>query len=189
VQQSIDALRLCIPVVLGVIGLTTFAWTQTRAAPAAVRVNASIQELMDGQIDPAADALWDSVAYIASTSGVEDRQPRTDAEWRAVRAQAVKLLEGTDLLAMPGRRVAVQPKKVGEGELTPAEIQRRIGATRAAFVQLAGALRQTGLEALAAIDARDAPGLMAAGSQIDEACEACHVAYWYPNQSRPGAQR
>jgi cytochrome c556 len=144
---------------------------------------------MDGQIDPAADALWDSVAYIASTSGVEDRQPRTEAQWRAVRAQALKLIEGTDLLAMPGRRVAVGSTPVGEGESTPTEIQRRIDANRAAFVQFAGALRQTGLQALAAIDARDAQALLAAGSQIDEACESCHLVYWYPNQGRAGASR
>jgi hypothetical protein len=35
----------------------------------------TIQELMDARIDPPADALWDSVAFIASARGEEDRRP------------------------------------------------------------------------------------------------------------------
>src|SRR5437764_65820 len=51
----------------------------SRAADASeppYRLTATIQDLMDGIIDPSADVLWDSVAYIATTKGIEDRQPR-----------------------------------------------------------------------------------------------------------------
>jgi hypothetical protein len=159
---------------------------------------------MDGIIDPSADVLWDSVAYIASTKGIEDRQPRTDEEWKTVRNSAITLIEAANLLSMPGRMVAhvhkprdanAAPALTAEavagsvpssGELTPAEIQQRIDATHVAFVQFARNLQDAGLKALAAIDAKNAQGLMDAGGQIDEACEACHVTYWYPNQHRPG---
>jgi len=149
-------------------------------------VTATIQDLMEGQIDPAADALWDSVAYIATLSGTEDRRPRSDADWAAVRREALILIEATNLLIMPGREVRSDAATVGLGELTPAEIQARIAASRPGFVQLAGGLRRAGLEALAAIDAKDPERLIDAGSTIDAACEACHVVYWYPNQQRPG---
>jgi cytochrome c556 len=147
---------------------------------------------MDGIIDPSADVLWDSVAYIATTKGIEDRQPRTDDEWKAVRNSAITLIEAANLLSMPGRRVAAAHAQTdappGLGELSHAEIQQRIDATHDGFTQLARNLQDAGLQALAAIAAKDAQRLMDAGGTIDEACEACHVTYWYPNQNRPGTQ-
>ena len=157
------------------------------------RLTATIQDLMDGIIDPSADVLWDSVAYIATTKGIEDRQPRTDDEWKTVRNSAITLIEAANLLSMPGRTVAAthapSDAPPGLGELSHAEIQQRINATHDGFTQFARNLQDAGLKALAAIAAKDAQGLMDAGGAIDEACEACHVTYWYPNQQRPGSQR
>jgi cytochrome c556 len=150
------------------------------------RLTATIQDLMEGQIDPSADALWDSVAFIATKAGIEDRQPRTDEQWKAVRTQAITLIEATNLLSMVGRRVAMADSPAGPGELRPAEIEQRVEASHDAFVQFARSLQDAGLKALSAIDARNPQGLMDAGAAIDEACEACHVTYWYPNQNRPG---
>jgi hypothetical protein len=36
------------------------------------------------------------------------------------------------------------------------------------------------LQALEAIDAKDAKRLLDVGGDIDAACEACHLVYWYP---------
>lgn len=147
---------------------------------------ATIQDLMEQQIDPSADALWDSVAYIASTTGIEDRKPHTDEQWQAVRTSALTLIEAANLISMPGRRIASPLKSAGRGELEPAQIQQRIAASPEAFTQLARGLQNAALRALDAIDARDPQRLMDAGGAIDEACEACHVTYWYPDQQRPG---
>jgi len=144
---------------------------------------------MEGLIDPSADTLWDSVAYIANTAGIEDRQPRTPEQWQAVRTSAVNLIEAANLLSMPGRIVSHDPAgdipQPGPGELKPADIQQRIDASHEAFVQYARGLQAAGLQALAAIDAKNAQGLMDSGATIDEACEACHMTYWYPDQRRP----
>jgi hypothetical protein len=154
------------------------------------RLTATLPDLMDGINDPAADVLWDSVAYIATTKVIEDREPRTDDEWKTVRNSAITLIEAANLLSMPGRRVtaahAPTDAPSGLGELSHAEIQQRIDATHDSFTQFARNLQDAGLKALAAIAAKDAQGLMDAGGTIDEACEACHVTYWYPNQNRPG---
>jgi len=147
---------------------------------------ATIQELMAGRVDPAADALWDSVAIIVSAAGIEERRPRTEADWKAVRLQALTLMESTRFLGVQGRRVASQTTPQGPGELAPPEIQRRIDANHDAFVGFADALRIAAQQALAAIDARDPQRLMDAGGVIDSACEACHLTYWYPAQSRSG---
>jgi hypothetical protein len=147
---------------------------------------------MDGIVDPSADVLWDCVAYIATKKGVEDRQPRTDEEWQAVRYSAITLIEAANLLSMPGRRVAAAHNPASAaappapGELTHAEIQQRVESTHGAFTQFARNLQDAATRALTAIDGKDAQGLMEAGGVIDQACEACHVTYWYPNQNRPG---
>ena len=142
---------------------------------------------MEGQIDPAADALWDSVAYIASASGVEDRQPRSDADWAAVRREALVLIEAANLLTVPGRSVRHGTEAARPGELNTGQTQALIEARRQEFFTLAGVLQRAGLGALAAIEARDAAGLMEAGGRIDAACEACHLIYWYPNQRSAGS--
>jgi len=162
---------------------------QPQAPAPQYRLTATVQDLMQGLIDPSADALWDSVAYIANASGIEDRQPRTPEQWQAVRTSAVNLIEAANLLSMPGRIVADDPAgnppSLKPGEHKPAEIQQRIDASHEAFVQFARGLQAATLQALTAIDAKNAQGLMDAGATIDEACEVCHVTYWYPNQRRP----
>ena len=172
-------------VALGMSGCTKTVAPTTGSPQPQFRLTASVQDLMEGLVDPSADALWDSVAYIANTAGIEDRRPRTDAEWNAVRVNAINLIEAANLLGMPGRRVT-PGKTAGPGELTPAEIQQRIDDGHDTFVQFTHVLQDAGARALTAIDAKDPQGLMDAGGVIDEACEACHVTYWYPNQNRPG---
>ncbi len=140
---------------------------------------------MDYMVDPAADGLWNSVAIVYTRTGVDHRQPRTDDEWKAVRGQAVALMESMNLLVMDSRHAAPAGSVPGEGELTPAEIDQRMAASRAAFVGFAQGLRTAGQKALVAIDKKDAGGLLDAGGDIEEACEACHVTFWYPNQKAP----
>jgi cytochrome c556 len=167
------------------IAAATLVQLQLACADAPQRA-LTIQELMDTRVDPSADVLWDSVAFIASAKGEEDRRPRTPAEWGAVRRSALALIEAVDELATPGRRVAAVEKEPGPGELRASAIQRRIDANPAAFARHARVLESAAQKALAAIDAKNADALMTAGGIIDEACEACHVVYWYPHQKGLG---
>jgi hypothetical protein len=166
--------------------------SQASAGPEAAKtadspfiITATIKELMDSTIDPSADGLWDSVAVVSTKKKVEERQPRTDEEWKAVRRHAITLIEAMNLIVMEGRHAAPPGTKPNEGELAPEEIDRRIAASRPAFVQFAHGLRATAVKALEAIDKKDAAALLQTGGDIDEACEACHVTYWYPNQKIP----
>lgn len=137
---------------------------------------------MDGVVDPSADYLWDSVSTIVTRKGVEERRPRTDEDWKNVRRRAIELIEAPNLLIMDGRKVA-KPGEKSENpgiELGPEDIQQIIDGDRATFIQRAHALQDAGLKALAAIDRKDVDGLSDAGEAIDEACEQCHLKYWYP---------
>jgi hypothetical protein len=71
------------------------------------------------------------------------------------------------------------------GEASAEVLQQRLDANRAAFVGFAQALRNVALKALDAIDAKDANRLLEVGGEIDEACEACHLVYWYPPDLTP----
>ena len=146
------------------------------------RKTATIKDIMDSMVDPSADFLWESVATIVTRKGTEERRPRTDDEWKAVRRAAITLVEATNLLIMDGRAVA-KPGEKSENpgiELSPEAIRRVMDDDPDTLVKLAGALHDAGMKAMAAIDAKNADALSDAGEVIDNACETCHLKYWYP---------
>jgi hypothetical protein len=171
---------------------------QKESAPAAgepkmpFRPTASVQDLMVNVVDASADVLWESVAVISSEKGTEEKQPRTDEEWATVRARAITLMEGANMLMIPGRAVVEPGKKLQdegtEGNLTAEAIQKLKDEDPMAFASRALALHDSAQAALKAIDAKDAQSLSDVGGAIDEACEQCHTKYWYPNAVGPGAQ-
>ncbi len=62
-------------------------------------------------------------------------------------------------------------------------MQKKIDASPEAFEAFAGVLRDSGLRALAAINAKNPTDLFDVGEAIDAACETCHLTYWYPDQA------
>jgi hypothetical protein len=158
------------------------------------RVVATIKDLMDAMIDPAGDFIFDAVATIVTPGGTEEKAPKNDEEWAVVRNNAMVLIEGANLLMIPGRHVAAGSEKTlpkGKslpsaaelgGELDPIAIEARIKVDRPMFIKLARGLQVAAAGALKAADAKDVQGLLAAGDVIDDACEQCHLRYWYPDQ-------
>src|SRR5712675_433861 len=168
---------------------TTAAGKAVGASDSPIRITATIQDLMDAEVDPAADFLWGSVGFVSTKDGTEDKRPRTDKDWDTVRNQAIILIEATNLLVLPGRIVATAGSKLDPSEvagfLDPKDIQKAIDANQPAFVNLAHGLHDAAAEILKAIDAKDVPRMDAAGEKLDAACEACHRTFWYPNAPEP----
>jgi hypothetical protein len=152
--------------------------------------SATVKDIMLSIVDPSADALWESVAEIVTSSGTEHRAPSTDEDWAALRAHAVRLMEVPNLLIVEGRLVARPAEKSANPgiELEPGDIQQRIDSNRQQWTEASGALHDAVRPALAAIDARDTEGLMNAGDPIYRACEGCHLTFWYPNNPAPPPQ-
>jgi len=150
---------------------------------------ASIQDVMRGWVDPSADALWDAVSSEVSAGGTVDHQPRTDDEWDAQRLNALRLAEAANLLLVFGRPVADRGARLEDAQvkvvLPPAAIAARIARDPRVFSSRALVLRAAAEQALAATRAHDVPALLKAGTAIDEACEACHLSYWYPGGGPP----
>jgi hypothetical protein len=144
------------------------------------RTNASIKDIMDAFVDPAADYIWDAVATTVTANGRQEKYPRTDEEWKELRRRAIQLTEGANLLLMPGRRVAAPGQTADPRvELPPDQIEALINQDRRSFASLAHALQDSVVPALQAIDAKDKDKLLEAGDAIDRACENCHMKYWY----------
>jgi len=151
----------------------------------------SVRELMQTIIDPLADNIFDAVGSDVTEKGVVERRPTTDEDWAKVMQGAVALAEGTNLLKMHPRLAApadytFDPKERGAGapELAPAEIQKKIEADPALWNKNANGLRDEALKVIEIVKARDADKLFAAGSDIDKACENCHLEYWYPGDKK-----
>jgi hypothetical protein len=147
----------------------------------------SIKDLMESIIDPSADAIWGAVRTVVDQQGVHEIFPKTPEEWLDVRRAAVRIIEGANLLMMPGREAAPPDAKseVPGVELEPAAITALIKKNRKQFDAFAEELRFLGLEALKAADAKNAGLLLDVGGKIQDACERCHKAFWYPNENLP----
>ena len=149
--------------------------------------SSTIKDLMQFVLDPSADAVWLSVTTIITAAGTVETMPKTDEDWAKVRSGAITLIEGANLLMMPGRHVA-RPGEKSEApgvELEPAEMEALINKDRAGWNSRAKALGEAGLEVLKAIDAKDPQKVFDLGEQIEAACENCHQNYWYPNDRIP----
>lgn len=162
-------------------------------APAAPPSHAlSIQDLMISIVDPAADALWEAVSSETTASGSVEHQPQTAAQWQAVRQHALRLIEAAQLLGIEGRPVAHAGKTLEDAHVAgiwgAADIEQEIASTASTFKARAAELGESAQAALVAIDARDPARLLVAGGRIDQACERCHMVYWYPNVAQPPAK-
>jgi cytochrome c556 len=179
--------------VAAVVAVALLVTTVTRSQPGGdplptFQTTASIQDIMASIVDPAADALWDSVSEEWDKDGLRENKPVTDEDWKAVRDHAVVLQESADLLLFPGRRAAAPGKVLEdadvEGIYDAADVEAAIAKDRAGYEAFSVALHETARELVVAAEAKDVHALQTLGEQLDAVCEACHLQYWYP-----GAQR
>ena len=173
-----------------VAGVLVLSGCRERPAPKAdtaavpeLRLNATIRDIMDSFIDPAADHIWDAVAITVTAKGRVEKHPRTDEEWKELRRRAIQIMEGANLLLIPGRRVARPGEKVDPRvAIPPDQIEVLINQDRANFTKLAYELYDSVVPVLQAIEAKDKDKLLEVGDGIDRACENCHTKYWYAKQ-------
>lgn len=161
--------------------------TTEKGIAAAQTPFATVQEIMLAVIDPNVDPIWNAVTTTVTKEGVEEKAPASDEEWALLRKHAIALIEAGNLLLIPDRQVAVAgaSTSIHPVEEDPKAIATLIQAKQADFAQKAVGLQEATKLALVAIDQKNAEGLLKAGEGIEKACEACHSAYWYPNDKRP----
>jgi hypothetical protein len=79
-----------------------------------------------------------------------------------------------------GRRRG-EAASAGQPELSPAQIQAKIEKDRALWYKYADGLKIAALDAVRIAKTRNIDALFKAGDAVDQACEACHLEYWYPD--------
>jgi hypothetical protein len=149
------------------------------------KLTAPVRDIMSSMIMPNADVLWNAVSTNITNKGIEEKAPQTAEEWKVVHNSAVTIAEASNLIVMPGRRVAAPGEKEADPDvnLTPEKIEAMIDRDRATWIKMAKDLHDSILPALKAIDAKDPKALSDAGAGIDKACEDCHLKFWYPKEA------
>jgi hypothetical protein len=197
-MQKVRMLLVC--ATAGFLGIVAAAQqTSPAAAPAnrsttqrpsgvtpAYRPVATVQDLMAGMIDPASKVVFKAVSSEIGPNGTVETAPKNEEEWTVVRRNALMMVEGANLLMMPGRHMAPPQfaKLHNDGELSPAEIEIRVAKDRGTWNRLAGEFRQAALVALKAAESKKTQDFSAANEAVDTACETCHLRYWYPDQEK-----
>ena len=132
----------------------------TRQAPAITTAAsrlipvASVRQIMNGIVGPAATVVFGAVGTTVSSTGTEEKMPRTEQEWEAVGNSAAALIESGNLMLMNGRAV-------DNGE----------------WLKQSQALIDTATVALKAIEAKNAEQLFDSGEGIYASCDDCHRTY------------
>ncbi|MCU1386184.1 MAG: hypothetical protein JWL71_4881 [Acidobacteria bacterium] len=146
----------------------------------------SVKELMRDFIDPASDYVFDAVGIVSTQKNIVETAPKSDADWDKIRTGAVMLAEGAYLLKVPRPFAPAGDENNSTGpdpeELSPAQIKAKLEADPVLWNAKIEALRNVGLEVLAIVKRRDAKELWDAADNLDQACESCHLAYWYPGE-------
>jgi hypothetical protein len=124
--------------------------------PAAPPV-ASVLELMDGIVSPAAQVVYDSVATIVDREGVKETRPKNDREWARVAGNAAVLIEASQLLQTEGR-----------------------ARESADWAPIAKAMGEAAAMARAAAQKQDAEGILEAGEHLNNSCDNCHRKFQVP---------
>jgi hypothetical protein len=149
----------------------------------------SVRELMTHIFNPTANLIFDAAVVDVSTTGTTTTIPVSDEDWQTVERGLLTLAETSNLLKVP-RKVAPdyaaeEPAEPGTPapELTPAQIQAKIDEDRGRWNKHADDLRSVAIASMTLVKTRDPEVLFKVGGDIDNACEACHLEYWYPGDT------
>jgi hypothetical protein len=189
----------CLVTAAGVLflGALVSQCTSSKPAPPAETVSplwgdlkpvVSVKELMEYEIDPLADNIFDAVGTDVGAKGLVEKAPKTAGDWAKVRTGAVVLAEAANLLKIP--RPFAPPGVLNNSsgpnapELSPDAIRAKVEADKTLWNSHVEDLRAVALEVLDIVKRKDTDALLAAGGKLDEACETCHLEYWYPGDRK-----
>ena len=144
----------------------------------------SVKELMRGMIDPASDYIFDAVKIVTTKKGEVETLPKTDEDWAKLRIGATTIAEGIYLLKVPRPFTPPGDNNNSSGpdatELSPAQIKAKVEKDPVLWNAKIEALRNVMKEVLDIVDKKKTAELWEASYNLDQACEGCHLEYWYP---------
>ena len=128
--------------------------------------------------------IFDAVKVEIGPTGTVEKVPKTEKDWERIRIGAVTIAEGIYLLKIPRPFAPQGDENNSRGpaptELSPAQIQAKLEADPVLWNAKIEALRNVGLEVIEIVSKKNVAELWEAGDNLDQACEGCHIQYWYP---------
>jgi hypothetical protein len=144
----------------------------------------SVKELMRDMLDPASDYIFDGVKEVTTSKGTVKIEPKTDDDWQRIRTGATTIAEGVYLLKVPRPFAPAGDENNSKGpeasELSPAQILAKLQKDPVLWNAKIEALRNVGLEVLDIVKKKNTQEMWEASYNLDQACENCHLQYWYP---------
>jgi len=144
----------------------------------------SVKELMRDMIDPASDYIFDAVKIVTTNKGTVETVPKTDEDWAKLRIGATTIAEGVYLLKVPRPFTPPGDNNNSTGpdatELSPAQIKAKLEKDPVLWNAKIEALRNVTKEVLEIVEKKNTEELWEASYNLDQACESCHLQYWYP---------
>jgi hypothetical protein len=158
--------------------------TSTQALWGDMKPVVSVKELMRDMLDPASDYIFDAVKVVTTKNGTVETVPKTDEDWQKLRIGATTIAEGVYLLKIPRPFAPPGDENASTGpeatELSPAQIKAKLERDPVLWNAKIEALRNVGKEVLEIVKKKDTAALWDASYDLDQACESCHLQYWYP---------
>ena len=144
----------------------------------------SVKEVMRDVLDPASDYIFDAVKIVTTKKGTVETLPKTDEDWQKLRIGATTIAEGAYLLKIPRPFAPSGDQNNSTGpdatELSPAQIKAKLEKDPVLWNAKIEALRNVGKEVLEIVNKKNTAELWEASYNLDQACESCHLEYWYP---------
>jgi len=137
--------------VFGIWFVVAGARARTGGGPPAAPPVATVAELMDGIVSPAASVVYAAVGTTVTREGIQETRPKNEREWRRLAGNAAALIEASQLLKVEGR-----------------------ARESADWAAIATAMGDAAGEARAAAQKQDAEGILAAGERLNNSCDNCH---------------
>jgi hypothetical protein len=112
------------------------------------------KDLMEHVMERQADIVWGATGAIITAEGVEERKPKTEEDWIAVKAAAINLTETGNLLMIAPR--------AQDGDR---------------WMDSAQKMMAQGQRMIAAIDRKNTQEMFDVGSDLYDTCTNCHMHY------------
>jgi hypothetical protein len=135
---------------------TARAATPAAAAAAAPDVTpvATVKQIMIGITNPSAYVIYEAVGTKSSAKGIEEIAPQNDEEWAKVGSAGAAVVESGNLMLMGNRAI-----------------------DKVDWVKMTHDMIEQGKKAMAAAQAKDKDGIVAAGGDLNTTCDNCHARY------------
>lgn len=156
-------------------------------AQAASPDSRTLQDLMKSVVAPQTQLIWDVGGDAMMDNGDYDPAKIKAETWNVVLHASQEVSAALKSLAQRPTLVVAPPGQKIENEGLPGawsakQVQDAISHNGAAFKAMDQGMQTTMDDIILAAKTRDANKLATASSLLDEQCEQCHKAFWYPEQ-------